>query len=331
MRTHQTLILATLALVPVLTSGCPWKRAQEEKLRAAEARAEAERFRAEVEKRRADQAEQRMVMAQDRAAAAEAFLEKGRRLSALLRAADRELGDIVTVLERSFFSDRTIEEKRALWEAHEQEVDAFGKTVAGDTASQAAWLAVKGWLKYLGGFEAQALELFQQSRGADPDVAHGALFETLVLYSKWLVLHPLPMVDLTREMVRLGRWPEETEAMGALRKRIEPLLEKAASCAAWGESAAREFHDVIEGLRAALAGDPEIAEGGLSRALAVPEFRWFRNLFLRARAIVRVRNKNYSGAVEDLRGIIEELPGTEGVRAWLNQVEGVVKKVKEGK
>jgi hypothetical protein len=281
--------------------------------------AEVERLKAELEaeKRRADEAEFRMEMAQKRAMAAEEVLSKGRRVSAVLRSVAMRLNAVVQALERSYFSPRNIEEKRALGRQHEQMVDVFGQSVPEDGASQAAWLAVKGWLRYLSGFEKDAFELFRKSREVDPDVSYGFLFESMVWLSKYVPLQPLPRPELDAGSLRSAPWPPETEAMRAARERITSLLEGARSCSVWGESATGEFQCVLDGLRAVHAEDLELTEKGLSKALSIPELMWFRNLLLQARALARFRKKDFPAAIMDLEELACDWPENVGVHAWL--------------
>ncbi|MHC4779475.1 MAG: serine/threonine-protein kinase [Planctomycetota bacterium] len=98
------------------------------------------------------------------------LLEKGKRVSAVLRDADRELKAVLKTLQDSYYSLATSEEKKEAGDLVWAKVETFGKTLAPDSASQAAWLAAKGWLRHLSGDEEGALELFRRSREKDGDV-----------------------------------------------------------------------------------------------------------------------------------------------------------------
>ncbi|MHC4601228.1 MAG: tetratricopeptide repeat protein, partial [Planctomycetota bacterium] len=272
---------------------------------AQAARADAEAIRADLERRRADEAEVQKGHALDRAKGAEDALEKGRKVSAVLRAADLELGDVVEALRRSVHSTSSEEEKRRTGEKYWPRVEAFCATVARDPASEAAMLAVKGMLQWFAGDSKAAVRIFRRSARADPDVAYGPLFEGMFWLTQYIEWQPLPKLVIHFQGVEFGDMPPETKAMKGARERFEVILETVAKKPIWGETSSEEFREVLDGFRAMQRGDLDTAERGLTKALGVTELAWISREIFSARAKVRLYKKDFQGGRDDTDKVLE--------------------------
>ncbi|MHC5081255.1 MAG: serine/threonine-protein kinase, partial [Planctomycetota bacterium] len=138
--------------------------------------------RAETERLRAVKAERGKEKAEGVATTAKQTLGKGRTIASVLRATEARLGPVFRSLKKSFHSPMKVEEKQEIGDRVWPAVEAFEKTVAGDSASRATWLAVKGWLRLYAGYQEEAVALFRESREVDPDVAYGFLYEGLLWF-----------------------------------------------------------------------------------------------------------------------------------------------------
>jgi serine/threonine-protein kinase len=275
---------------------------------AQAARADAEAIRADLERRRADEAEVEKGHALDRAKGAEDALTKGRAVSAVLRSADAELRETLLAMEVVFTSPRSMEKIRAVNARAWKKVEAFERSVPKDTASQAAWLALKGWLRRLAGYEQEGFDLLRRSRATDPDVAYGLLFEAMIWLIRYIHEQPLASGRTLGSRVVFEEIPKETERMKLARTQLPPILEAVAKKPVWGESSSEEFLDVLEGFRGVHRGDLEAADRGLTRALSVPEMVWLVREIRLARAKVRYMRKEFRKALEDLEAVIRAHP-----------------------
>ncbi|MHC4780017.1 MAG: serine/threonine-protein kinase, partial [Planctomycetota bacterium] len=252
-------------------SGLLWARAEASAAKAREetARAETQRLEAQAQELRAAKAVEDKRVAEVRAVSAEAMLEKGRKVSALLRSAQVELGEPLRELQRMFHSDKNHDEKRAAGGRILPRLEAFERTVPSDSASRAAWLAAKGWIFRLASRPQEALAMFDESRKADADVAYGWLFEAMFWLSKYVGHQPIPVLYQSDTGVTFEETPEESKAMEMARGRLEKALKGASSARVWGEAASREFEGVLEGFRGLHLGDATSAEKGLTSALGL--------------------------------------------------------------
>jgi len=127
-------------------------------------------------------------------------------------------------LRESYYSTHNVKKQRKrgqeLWPA----VEAFASRAPADSASRASLLAVMGWLRCLAGFEDEALELFRESREADPDVAYGYLFEGMVWLSRYLTSQRLPGGRIRGTSVFIEAALPESDEMKTYRTRFESIL-----------------------------------------------------------------------------------------------------------
>jgi serine/threonine protein kinase/tetratricopeptide (TPR) repeat protein len=275
-----------------------------------------QKARAETESLRAEKAERETKTAVKRAEVAEDALQKGRQVSAVLRSADVELGRTLEELKIEFRRGSSMEKKREKAESAWPKVAAFEKTVSDRPAAQAAWLSAKGWLRYYGGYEEEAFALFKKAREADADVAYGWLFEGMVWLSKYLLEQTLPGVTTGPYGLQFEEMPPETPGMRDARARFEKTILRVGKARVWGESAAAEFTEVLEGLRGMKEGNLEKAEAGFSRALRIPEMMWIKSEILFARTRIRYLRKDFDGGLEDVSRLIECRPGNVVPLFW---------------
>jgi tetratricopeptide (TPR) repeat protein len=253
-------------------------------------------------------AEEARARAEVRATDAEDALKKGRLVSAVLRSANVELGEARKALERAFYSSRTEEEKRAEGDRVWERVEVYERNVPKDTASQAAWLAAKGWLRRLAGYEEEAFAFFQRSREMDGDVAYGWLFEGMVSLSRYLSGQNLPPTTLTDVGIAFQGIPPETSEMRRERERFENLLARVSRLKVWGESSSKDFSEVLSGFQALQSRDFASAERGLSKAFGVPELLWLAGEIRLARAKIRYLSGSFSASLEDIDAVLELHP-----------------------
>jgi len=291
-------------------TGILWSAAQANAARAneQEAIADASSARAEAEALRAEKAERDRVVAVDRADTAEATLEKGRRVSAVLRSAHVELGEVLRELNRYYYSADREDSDEPTQALSVVKIQDFERTVPGDTASQSVWLAAKGWLTWLSGGKEEALRLFSDARKQDPDVAYGLLFEGLTCLTQYLLIQPFPAAVVRSGRVKFEEIPPETAATKELRLRFESILEEVAHLRVWGESSADEFLEVLDGFRAMQDGDLAAAESGLTKGLSVPEMVWVRGEILLARAKIRYLSNSFREGLKDMEKVLELHP-----------------------
>ncbi|MHC4777088.1 MAG: protein kinase domain-containing protein [Planctomycetota bacterium] len=280
----------------------------EARAEAQAARAEVESARAEMEKRRADDAVVEKRHALGRAVTAEEMLEKGRRVSAVLRGAKAELGETLLALKNSSCSEANLDETRKLARQVWPKVEAFESNLPKDPASRAAWLAAKGYLCFLSADLDGASGLFGEAREADPDVAYGWLFEAIIQLAEVILSQQFPPTLMNVNKVELGPQPPESDRARAARKRLESIMENVAQAPVWGESAAGEFMEILEGIRGLQKRVHEKAERGFSKALALPETAWIREEILLARGRARILAGDLDRAQEDLEKVLKDLP-----------------------
>jgi tetratricopeptide (TPR) repeat protein len=286
------------AVVGILAGEARVARALEGEAEAKAALATRKRKKAETEKK----------VAESERDTARDLLEKGRKVSGVLRTTQLELGEVKKALKRNFFAWKPIEEKRSIAALYWKKVEAFEGNIERDAASQAAWLALKGDLRLLAGYTEEGMDLFKEAVRTDRDVAYGFLFESMAWLSKYLVLQPLPELKIGFEGVDFEPVPKETPEMAEARRKFEALLGAVEGCGVWGESASSDFKEVLDGFRGMQEGNLSIAERGLSKALAVPEMAWNREEFLWARAKVRYLRKEFQKGIQDMEKVLEIMP-----------------------
>jgi hypothetical protein len=88
-------------------------------------------------------------------------------------------------------------DRQALLDELSGEIDAFCGGVPNDGASQATMLALRGWLRSLGGKRFVPDPAFEAAQKADPDVPWGFLYEALFGLSNYLAYVPIPL-DMRR-------------------------------------------------------------------------------------------------------------------------------------
>jgi tetratricopeptide (TPR) repeat protein len=289
-------ILLVLVVVLCTAGGFAWWGA---KLRRAER---------EALVREGGKTEEAKREAEGEARTADEMLTKSRAASLVLRSADTKLGDVLRELERSFYSAKPPEEIRRTGDRCWEKIRAFEAGVPADSASQAAWLAAKGWMRRLAGYPEASFDLFKASREKDPDIAYGQLFEGMVWLSTYLKRQSLPEVSLLGKRIVVDEPPAEKEEMREARQRFQALLEEATKKRVWGESSAMEFQRVLQGFRGVQRGDLEAAEKGLTTALAIPEMAWLVLEIRLVRAKVRYWKMEFRKGLEDVEKVIEAYP-----------------------
>ncbi|MHC4601102.1 MAG: protein kinase domain-containing protein, partial [Planctomycetota bacterium] len=259
-------------------------------LRTAEERADAEEKKADADRD---------------AETAELGLKKGRRVSAVLRAARTELKDVLLDLQTVYYANRSLADRKEAWNRSQERIADFEKTVPGDSASQAAWLALKGWLLWLGGSQQGAFELFKASRGKDMDVACGHLFEAAFYLSTYFINYPAPPLEATPAGLRFGApWKEGQDVKEGLRE-FSSAMAEAEKASVWGETAAGDFRDVMAGFRSLQGGDLDEADRSLSQGLGVPELAFLEVELLIARAKTRYLAMRFDEALADLGRVLK--------------------------
>ncbi|MHC4599514.1 MAG: protein kinase domain-containing protein, partial [Planctomycetota bacterium] len=243
-----------------------------------------------------------------RAETAEALLEKRQKVSAVLQSADRELGEVLRAMKQVYHGFPAPEDLKASRDRHWAKVEAFGRTVPADTASQATWLAAKGWLAFFAGEPKTAFDLFKASREADGDVVYGGFFESVLWLTIYFRNRRWPTVHYAEFRPHFGPMPPETEEMREALRKCEKALVHVQDRDVWGESAAEEFRAVLSGLRALRKRDLETADRALSRALAIPEMRWMADEILLMRVKIRFIRGDLEGGIADGRRLLERLP-----------------------
>ncbi len=264
--------------------------------------------RASIANLRAREAEMLTAQAQADAASARSLLEKGRKVSAVLQGAEIELAPVFRTLEQSFYSAKSLEEKRKIGDAVLGRVDAFAARVGDDPASRAAWLALRGWLMHLACREEESAALLEKAATADPDVAYGRLFQALLAAARFLEASRMPSVVFVGGVYQVRESAEETETIRRERERFDQLLGKVRQAGVWGGSSAKDFGLVLDGLEGIRGRDLAAAEEALTRTLAIPEMSWLRADLLIARAKVRHLKKDCKAMEEDLDLLLDRFP-----------------------
>ncbi|MHC4777702.1 MAG: hypothetical protein ACYTFG_03895 [Planctomycetota bacterium] len=304
-------VFLLLVLLPAFM-GCSESaevRRLEEKVKALEAELEIERAMAETHRLRAEHAEQMKDMAYSRADAAETMLEKGRRVSALLRSIHVELGDVLKELKRSYCSARSADEKVALWKRIRRQIDAFGDAAPRDGASQATFLAVEGWLAHLARRDDLAVKSFARAGKADSDVPYAHLFQAVMALTETLEGAPIPSLDPGPDGFSFTWILFHTEDMKAGAERVRKHVGEAKKCTIWGESSSHDILAVLHGLEAALTGDTHEIESAMTQGLSLPELDMVREELLLARAQARLYGCDLPGATADVEQVLRTLPG----------------------
>jgi len=275
---------------------------------------------AEIARIEAEEAQAGQAVAEAKAETALTLLEKGRRVSAVLRGAGVELKGVYETLVRTYWAPIPTAEKRAIWEKVRLKVQGFEKNIPDDTASRASWLALKGWLRRLAGYQDEAMELFRRSREADRDVALGLLFEGMHWLSWYMEHQPLPMTMFNLNGIEFLDAEGETAEMAKVRGRWESILEKVREAGVWGDASAEEFASVLAGFQGMQRGDFEEADRGLSGALNVPEMAFLTVDLLVARAKVRHRLTRFEEGIEDLETVRELCPDNLTLHFFLGEL-----------
>ncbi|MHC5079258.1 MAG: protein kinase domain-containing protein [Planctomycetota bacterium] len=232
----------------------------------------------------------------------ERLLGKNRAVSAVFRSAETQLGDVVKELREARYvpQARRREITGRLW----PEVTAFEKNVPGDSASQAAMLAILGWLKFQAGYEDEAFPYFERSRSVDPDVLYGVLFEAMVWLVRYIEGQKEPATWTWEGNIAFDEVPGETPEMREARAKFEEVLRSFRGAASWEASSAADLSAVLEGFRRIQGQDLRGAEEGLTRALSIPEVAWFEVEIRQARARVRYFMKSFNACREDVEWIL---------------------------
>jgi serine/threonine protein kinase/tetratricopeptide (TPR) repeat protein len=237
-------------------------------------------------------------------------LEKGRRVSFVLRKAKTDLGKILRELKATYHSKGNPARKRKVVDQARALMEKFEGEVREDTASKAAWFAVKGWMTVFCNDREGASELFKKSKVADSDVACGHFFEAMDGFARYLFDWNLPESSMLKSVQRFEAMPEETGEQKRVLGKIAGILDTVRKKPVWGRESARDLGGVIDGFLKIRDMDGKGADRGLTRALAVPEMALFEEEILLARAKVRYLVKAHDKGLEDIEKVIEAYPGS---------------------
>ncbi|MHC5081889.1 MAG: protein kinase domain-containing protein, partial [Planctomycetota bacterium] len=247
-----------------------------------------------------------------RAERAERILEKGRKVSSVFLAVNGELGGVLGELKAIHHGPGTLEERRKkaapLWER----VEAFGEELPRDSASQAAWIAVKGWYRRFAGYEEEAFEQFRESRERDPDVPHGLLFEAMIRLLEYFDNTDLPLMISGAEGLEFVPSVVESKASKEAQGRFMAVLDQAKNSSVWGESSTKAFRSVFENLEKIRNADFEAADRGLGKALGIPEMALMTEEILHSRALVRYYLMRFPEGRRAIDRVLDKLPEDAG-------------------
>jgi serine/threonine protein kinase len=280
----------------------------EAKADTAEAKADTAEAKADNAEAKADTAEAKADTAEAKADTALSKLKKSRKVSAVHRLANEELAWVASKLRESYYSNDLITKKQETGKSLWPQVEAFCERVPKDSASQAAMLAVKGWLRRLAGFDDQAMALFRDSREADADVAHGIFFEASVHLSAYIKAQRMPGIATSGKSLRLSPVPPENDEMKAAREKFEGLLATVTPDMVWGETATKEFEEVFKGFWGMHSKDLDAAVTGLTKALSLSEMVWIRTEILHARAKVWFLKMDFPKGIKDIEEVLRQTP-----------------------
>jgi predicted Ser/Thr protein kinase len=283
------------------------------------------------QRRKADEAKGREGAAKGREKRYRELLAKGRAVSAVFRAADVELGDVLAQLKAHFNTPQSEEEVRKFTAHLWPRVDDFEENLPEGDAALAAWLALKGWFKLMGDEEEEALGLFEHAREVDRDVPYGFFFEAMLHFIVFLNEFPLPDARADGTGLRSNEPVDLTAEGRRSLRQIEALLEDVRKAEVWGEASAETIEAVINALRDVGAGRMTEAEDGLSKALGVPELAVIREEILLARAIVRYRRADFDGGLKDLDEVVSASPRNVDVLEVLAALQAAKKRPAERK
>jgi tetratricopeptide (TPR) repeat protein len=231
------------------------------------------------------------------------ILQKGRAVSAVLRSAEIELGDLLRDLYGRRSSGDGVNGRGEFGKTVESKFRDFSKMLPGDSASLATWTACRGWLRAAEGNREKAEQLFEESRRADPDVAYGDFFEAMLLLA------------LLQEAAEWNcRGPGEDGRAGKHVERFETSLAAAETSDVWGEVAAEDFREAVQGFHALVNGDFTEAENRLTTALSIPELTWVRPEIRISRAACFCRRAELDKALSDLEAAQKKQPGRRKIR-----------------
>jgi serine/threonine protein kinase/Flp pilus assembly protein TadD len=237
------------------------------------------------------------------------LLTKGRQATRVLLGAATRFARILVDLKRSYYDARkTVEKKQETFGKNRKEIEDFGRSLARDSASQATWLAVKGWLLYLGAFEKEALSHLKESQTLDPEVPWGFFFEAMVWLEKYLSAQNLPLAISEDRALKYHEYVAETPAVRKARERFLSLLSEETPSGDWLRFISEDVREALKNFRGFQEGNLENAEAGLTRALSLPEFSWIRSETLLLRAKVRYQRKDFTGGLEDVKSVLTEQP-----------------------
>ncbi|MHC4598274.1 MAG: protein kinase domain-containing protein [Planctomycetota bacterium] len=271
-----------------------------------------------AERKKAQDAEAKTGHAEARATTSEAYLKKERAVASLFRKADKDLGHIVRKLKSNLFSLDPVGIRTTLSEDDERNIAEFEATVPPDSASQAAWMAAKGWIELLADHKETGFSLFEAAREKDPDVACGWLLEAAYWLMKYLHYCRFPSPIIGGGTVQFSDRPKEMPRQEKPRQKFTKILEDAKrSGKVLGKTGSKDFESVLEGFQRFHRENPKGALDGLAKALALPETVWIREEILFTRAMICYRLADYMPAIRDLEHILRRMPTHELARHML--------------
>ncbi|MCU0723855.1 MAG: protein kinase, partial [Planctomycetes bacterium] len=264
--------------------------------RAAKSKAEEDRVAAEEAHR----------SAVEDARTAERTLGKSLRAGRVMRTAFAKLGRVQDELKRASFRDRgRVGERAAILERHRGEVEGFLRAVPPDSASQAAALAVEGWLRLLAGREEEGFAAFREARARDPEVVWGYLLEAMAWLAVYLDAHRVPFVEMHGEGLRLVDPPTDRALLEKARAEFDRLVQAALRSCRFDREEAESQAEVLRGFARLRGDDWKEAEAALDRALALGDLAWIEEEAIWARAVVRMRAGKFGEGAADVRTILD--------------------------
>jgi hypothetical protein len=277
------------------------------------------------QRRKADEAKEREGKAKGREARYRELLAKGRSVSAVFRAADVDLSDVLAELKTHANSGETLEEVRKATEHLWSRVDDFERNFPKEDAARAAWLALKGWLKLLAREKGEAFDLFTQAGDLDRDVPYGSFFKGMSHLVDFLNEFTLPADWQDRTGPHHADPPAFTRKARESLALMKPFLEEVRKAEVWGEASAKTIAAVLDGLLGMGGRRMAASEDGLSKALGVPELAVIREEIHYARAIVRYRAGDFDGGLKDMEKVVKACPKNRSAVAFLAAFQAVAR------
>jgi serine/threonine protein kinase/tetratricopeptide (TPR) repeat protein len=288
-----------------------WRKEKTEKDREASARKEAEEKETESQE----------------------LLRKGQQAAQVLLGANMKLGHILHDIKKSYHNiRRTPEDRRRVYDTHREEIEEFGRSVSKEKASQATFLAVKGWFLIHGGYEREAIDTFRESRHLDSEVPWGFIFDAMFWVSLYLDGIQMPAMHVGPGGMEFDPVPGETRTSRIARTNFQNILKWMPEKSIWDPARTEDFKKFFDGLSLLAKGDPESVERGLTAGLRIPEVAWIETELLFARARMRYMLGRFDEGLKDLERVVGRFPEWPAVHTYRGHlllgraIQGLLKK-----